>query len=612
MADFATIGLRAAIYARVSTEEQREGQTIDSQIAELERFAADRNLHVIGIYKDEGWSGGVMARPELDHLRDDAQRAVFQAVLINDVDRLARDVTHLGVIKRDLERHGIQVVFRKLPAENSPTHNLMINILGSFAEFERELIADRTRRGRKHKVTVRKQYLGGLTAYGYRYIPMEQAAGRAGLLEILPEEASVVRQMFDWVDREGLSARKVLNRLNERKIPPRKGASSWAKSSVLRVLRREMYAGVWYYNKHEAYEPERSSTDHKYRKHVKSGIRRRKRDEWLPLELPASLMIVPRDQWERVQRQLNQNISFSPRNEKHAYLLKGLVRCGRCGSAYVGDPGRGRHFSYRCTARQNHCPSISESILNDAVWDSVEQALLNPDLILKHVQLFEEQDDAAIKEGCERQLHVKRSLAALEAEERRLIEAYRLSVLSAAQLGNELEKLNVRKAGLENERATLDISQPSSQENVGKSIRDYCEEVAQNLASFTVEERQQLLRTLVRTITFDGAEVRIRGEIPLPPSDSSFPVPMPAQGSPSSNEIANTMTRQRDRNPASIANTTIGHYGHNPAKGCEFELKAKIPPISQICFIDQRGQLCGYESKGARRKRFIRPRYHAA
>src|ERR1039457_623073 len=177
MPEITEAGLRLAIYARVSTEEQREGQNIDSQVAELERFSREKGWPITGIYKDEGWSGGVMERPELDRLRDDAQKAVFDAVLINDVDRLARDVAHLGVIKRDLERHGIKVIFRKLPTDTSPTYNLMVNILGSFAEFERELITDRTRRGRRHKVEVRKQYLGCNTAYGYRYVPKDRVSG---------------------------------------------------------------------------------------------------------------------------------------------------------------------------------------------------------------------------------------------------------------------------------------------------------------------------------------------------------------------------------------------------------------------------------------------------
>src|SRR5713101_3829529 len=225
MPEITEAGLRLAIYARVSTEEQREGQNIDSQVAELERFSREKGWPIVGIYKDEGWSGGVMERPELDRLRDDAQKGLFEAALINDVDRLARDVAHLGIIKRDLERKGVKVIFRKLPSDASATSNLMVNILGSFAEFERELISDRTRRGRRHKVEVRKQYLGGNTSYGYRYVPMDRIAGREGVLELEPTEAAVVRQMFEWVDQEGLSARRTLNRLNTLKIPPKKGAA---------------------------------------------------------------------------------------------------------------------------------------------------------------------------------------------------------------------------------------------------------------------------------------------------------------------------------------------------------------------------------------------------
>src|ERR1035437_5234806 len=116
--------LRLAIYARVSTEEQREGQTIESQISEAEKFASQNNWVVTDIYKDEGWSGSMLARPELDRLRDDAIKGGIEAVLINDVDRLARDVTHLGIIKRDLEREGVRLIFRTLPGESSPTHDL--------------------------------------------------------------------------------------------------------------------------------------------------------------------------------------------------------------------------------------------------------------------------------------------------------------------------------------------------------------------------------------------------------------------------------------------------------------------------------------------------------
>src|SRR5581483_503378 len=108
-------GQRVALYARVSGEEQRQGHNIDSQINELTQFAEQRDWKVVDTYRDEAWSGALLARPALDKLRDDATRKLFDIVLINDVDRLARDVTHLGIIKRDLERRGIRVIFRKIP-----------------------------------------------------------------------------------------------------------------------------------------------------------------------------------------------------------------------------------------------------------------------------------------------------------------------------------------------------------------------------------------------------------------------------------------------------------------------------------------------------------------
>src|SRR5207302_11039654 len=200
------------------------------------------------------------------------------------------------------------------------------------------------------------------------------------LLELAPEEASVVRQMFEWVDRDGLSARRVLNRINELKIRPRKGAALWGKSSVLRILRSEMYAGVWHYNKFQGCEPQNAVTSPRYRRRRKCSIRQRPKSEWLPLVLPESLHIVPRQRWERVQQQLDRNITFSPRNEKHAYLLKGLVRCGACGARYTGDPCHGK-FYYRCIARCRKLLTVREEVLDGSVKEAVNALLLNPSMI---------------------------------------------------------------------------------------------------------------------------------------------------------------------------------------------------------------------------------------
>jgi site-specific DNA recombinase len=520
-------GMRLAIYARVSTEEQREGQTINSQVAELERFAREKGWIITGAYKDEGWSGGIMERPDLDRLRDDAYRGAFQAVLINDVDRLARDVAHLGVIKRDLEKRGIRVIFRKLPSDTSPTNNLMVNILGSFAEFERELITDRTRRGRRHAVEVRKQYLSSHTSYGYRYTPKDRTAGNAGRLEVEPSEACVVRQMFEWVDSEGLSAWSVVRRLNERGILAQKGAS-WGKSSVLRILHNEMYAGTWHYNKAQGCEPARRKNDAQYRRRTKSSVRMRPREEWIPLELPEPLRLVPRDRWERVQDRIQRNIAFSPRNEKHFYLLKGLVKCGGCGRRYVGDPCHGK-FYYRCLNRCKRQPSVSESRLDDAVLEAIERVLLTPSLILKEIEYLYGKEAEASRNRSSARLQAEKKTRQIQVEENRLLEAYRAEIISPAQLGLELEGLRARPKAAELQRGGVDVvnaNLPVYQ--IRKPVEEYCAEARRNFRSLDRNDLREFLRTVVQSIVFKGSEVQIQGHLPIaaPSSDSSHQHPV--------------------------------------------------------------------------------------
>jgi site-specific DNA recombinase len=580
MSSTQTAPLRAAIYARVSSEEQREGQTIDSQIAELERFARAQDWLIAGIYKDEGWSGAVLARPELDRLRDDASRRAFDLVLINDVDRLARDVSHLGVIKRSLESHLVQVRFRKLPAEQSPTANLMVNILGSFAEFERELIADRMRRGRRHKVEVRQQFLASCAPYGYRYRTKSETNSRDGALEIVPEEALIVKQIYQWVDEEGLSAMKVLARLNERQIPTKKQKPRWGKSSVLRVLHCETYTGVWYYNKGESYEPT-GKEKLGYRKTAKCRTRRRPRDEWIPVQLPKELQLLDRAQWERVQAQLARNRVFSPRNDQHQYLLKGLVRCGGCGAAYIGDPNHGK-FYYRCLLRCKIYASVREEMIQDAVWEALTEALQNPSLVLSQVERRARERAAQWIHQKDEIAQVVQALAKVHQEENRLIEAYRLSILTAEMLQSQMEQLKTRKAALQQKQAEFEqAGRFQKVENVKEPVETYCRAVANRLETMNRNERQRLLQLLIERITYYGERIVIRAILPLDKhgEENNQARAFGDAGTrlselhPRKQEVERQGTdqaRPSTRNPLRfsadrVASTEVNHHDHNPA-----------------------------------------------
>lgn len=509
--------LRVALYARVSTDEQREGQTIDSQIAELNRFAESQGYQVVAIHKDDGWSGTLLARPALDQLRDEASKGAFDAVLVNDVDRLARDVSHLGVVRRDLERAKVRLIFRKIPGENSPTQNLLINVLGSFAEFERELIADRTRRGRRHKVEVRKLFLGSPAPYGYRYIRKDRVNGKEGELLIEPAEATMVRRIFALVDQEGLSVRQAVQRLNDLGLLGRHGRP-WARSSVLRILRTETYAGTWHFNKHLSCAPEKPRKPGRYQ-NLKSSTRRRPRSEWVPLELAEDLRLVTRDRWERVQRAIDHNRAFSPRNSKHFYFLGGLLRCGACGARYTGEPNHGK-FAYRCLARCHRMPMIRETILDRVVWKAVEEAVLKPEVIAAGVRHLEEARSKETKEDVRVEETVERALEQLKAEEGRLLEGYRLGVLTPTQLARELEGVRQRRRVVAEDRRRQPAGSPRV---VQRSIADYCAIAAKHLKTFDLEKRREFLRLLVHEIVFEGTRVRIRGALPLTDGEKTDP-----------------------------------------------------------------------------------------
>src|SRR5664280_1262672 len=500
-----------AMYARVSSEEQREGQTIDAQVLEIERFANEKGWQVSGIYKDEGWSGTMLARPDLDRLRDDALKGIFNAVVINDVDRLARDVTHLGVIKRDLERRGIQVIFRKLPSDNTSLSSFMVNILGSFAEFERAMIIDRTRRGVRHKVEVRRIYLGCTAPYGYRYIRKDRGSGREGYLEVIPEEAAVVRQIFNWIDQEHLSVRKIILRLNQLGIQPRNGGPFWAHSTLIRLVHSETYCGTWHFGKSEAYAPPYTNRSQQYRRKAKTSSHLRDRSEWVPIELAETLRIIERPRWERVQTQLAKNAQFSPRFATHPYLLRGLVKCGACSSTFIGKPQRRVNiYSYKCRKQCGQISDIREEYIDDAVWNAVTEALLNPTLISQELPTLQRAAHSVSNHHSHSE-DLEAIKAGFIAEEDRILAAYRTGKLTPEQLSRELEKLNARKARLSKESSTAQSETPVPLETVEAA----CKHFAGRLDQMDKHEKRELLRMLIDKIVFYGDKAEVFGMLPI-------------------------------------------------------------------------------------------------
>ena len=162
-----------AAYARVSTDRQAERQTIEQQVAALRAYARERgwDLTDAQLYRDDGWSGARLDRPGLDRLRDAVARAVVDVLLVVSPDRLARRYAYQVWLLEEFARAGCEVIFLERPPSDDPQDALVIQIRGAVAEYERTVIADRTRRGRLAKLRAGQLLPWSTPPYGYRLDP---------------------------------------------------------------------------------------------------------------------------------------------------------------------------------------------------------------------------------------------------------------------------------------------------------------------------------------------------------------------------------------------------------------------------------------------------------
>src|SRR6185437_15292545 len=237
--------VRAALYARVSTEAQADRGTIGSQLALLREHIAAAGDELVGEYVDDGHSGARLDRPGLDALRDAAEAGLVQRVWCLSPDRLARAYAYQVLVLDELDRFGVAVAFTDSPglAADDPQSILLTQVQGVIAEYEKAKIAERYRRGKLFRARA-GEIVTWKSPYGYRRIPRSDATGQAHH-EIYEPEAAVVRRIF--TDRAaGISVREICRRLNADAIPSPTGKPTWGTSTICRLLRNEAYVGRVY------------------------------------------------------------------------------------------------------------------------------------------------------------------------------------------------------------------------------------------------------------------------------------------------------------------------------------------------------------------------------
>ena len=523
-----------AIYARVSSEQQAEAATIDSQVAALqERIAADGlTLETEMRFLDEGYSGATLIRPSLERLRDVAATGAIDRLYVHSPDRLARKYAYQVLLLDELQRCGVEVIFLNHPLGQTPEEDLLLQVQGMVAEYERAKILERSRRGKLH--AARKGSVNVLSGapYGYRYVSCREGDGEAHY-EIVLEEARVIQQMFTWVGRDGLSIGEVCRRLKEQGIPSPRGKSYWDRTTVWSQLKNPAYRGNAIFGKtrigpkRPRLRAQKGRPEQPRRPHSVYDV---PNDQGIPIAVPA---IVSDDLFAAVGERLEENRKRNRQSQRGArYLLQGLIVCGRCDYAFYGKPvsikagkGKRRDYAYyRCVGtdayrfggeRVCHNKQVRTDLLDEAVWKDVCSLLENPARVEQEYQRRLKRGPGNAKDDEHlpaRIQKVKRGIA-------RLVDAYEDGLLEKSDFEPRIRRARERLAALEAEekKQADEESQRVELRLVIGHLQEFVECIKCGLHDAEWSTRREIIRALVKRVEVDEAQVRVVYRIdPLP------------------------------------------------------------------------------------------------
>jgi site-specific DNA recombinase len=526
---------QAALYARVSSSQQAETNTIASQVAALEaRIQADGfQLPTEFYFLDEGHSGSTLFRPALERLRDQAAAGVIDRLDVHSPDRLARNYAHQFLLIEELRRGGIEIVFLNRPIGQSPEDDLLLQMQGMMAEYERAKILERSRRGKRHAAQAGSVNVLGGAPYGYTYIDRYAGGGQARY-QVQEEQARVVRQIFAWVGLEGCSLGEVYRRLKSQKIPSPKGKSYWDRSTIWGILKNPAYKGEAHFGKTRVgpLKPRlRSQRSKPMQPRRAVSVTDTPETEQVVIPVPS---LIEAELFEAVAEQLEEN--RRRRRESHRgarYLLQGLLVCGCCRYAYYGKPlsrasrkGKTRDYAYyRCIGTDAYrfgglrvCTNSQcrTDMLDQTVWADVCSLLADPGRVRREYEQRRKGKRNQANRGTEQ---VGKLIAKVRRGIARLIDAYEEGLLQKEEFEPRIQASRQRLNRLEEEakRATEQEAEATHLQEAVEGLETFAQQVGSGLQKANWEMRRGILRALIKEVEVGTEVVRIVYKVsPLP------------------------------------------------------------------------------------------------
>lgn len=490
---------RAIVYARVSTQDQALGFSLETQKELCEKKARELGATEIEAVED-AYTGTDLDRPALNYLREKVADRSVDLVVVYDPDRLSRDLADLLIVCREFDKAGVRLEFVNFDWQKTPQGMLFLQMRGAFAQFEHALIRERTQRGKTKKAA-----MGKIRCYakpfGYDWDSENDT------LVINPQEAEIVRQMFAWLTDplEPLNPWQITKKLGQL-YPQGPRGKGWLHSSVVRMLKNPVYAGI---------------------------LRRKdEQPDWKPVLVPA---IIPPETFAKAQEALARSKRFNPKGTKKEFLLQRLLTCGECGRRLTvfshNNSKEYRYSYYTCPGRyppkfgsegrigRCNLPPWRTDQLDQVVWETVAAMLRDPTLFYEYVTRENlEQANIPRRRLEEAEKRKEQILRVLERIDRAYLVLEALPEEDYRRYRREHEQ-ELAKVENDIERLQAILKDREQIQQGVEYLRRYAERLAGSVDELSFSQRQMVVRELVQQVrVYADGNVEIEGYFRVPVS----------------------------------------------------------------------------------------------
>ena len=350
--------MKIAAYCRVSTDKEDQLNSLQTQAQFFKTYAEKNGHDLVRLYVDEGLSGTrTKNRKQFQQMMQDAERGLFAAIVVKDISRLARNTVDLLQSVRKLKALGIHMIFLTANMTSLGDSEFVLTVFGALAQEESCNISKRVKFGKR--VNAERGRVPNLV-YGYDKIP-----GDAFHLAVNPEEAAVIRQMYQWYLDAGDGGGKIARLLNSRGLKTKRNCD-WTQKAVCRILTNPLYTGKIVNGKQEVQD-------------FLTGSRvNREKSDWLVVEQPELRIISDARFQQAGQLMARRRAEFRQhhRRQSNRHLFSTLIVCGHCGWSFKRVVRTYQHTYIRwvCSRHngQGSCPN-AVTVDEDALIQQLDQ-----------------------------------------------------------------------------------------------------------------------------------------------------------------------------------------------------------------------------------------------